>query len=822
MRITGVRASNLYSFAPKNGTNPGFSLNGLDKALTVLVGPNGAGKTNVLRVIQTILAFLPETHLASPPLEDLRRHVHSPTGDDQPIVLEMSIEFNDPGEQKALSLAWGLAMALKAPDRNNILLTTAMPFETDREWAPLLLSAMNSQAQAEWLFSGTVVLEVAPATSSGLVAHSARYKLAGSPAIEFDLLDNGGSDMLFSEEPDSGGNCVHPSTLYFLTLMADPLLSQVRNVTERPVRIPDISQLPHVLARPVPMRQPEGHSSRRVDTRFGELRQSDGTSGISADAALGHLLTLLGESSYGSKHTSVSWVIARLILQAIVCVCQWQPSDRAKVLSIEKDPDELLSEANLPGFLFALKNGTPLQRETFAAIQARFVNLTHRKVDVSIMPTRLRGPALPWASGSPSVGPELRIPLASVTTHYICDETTPFESVASDNIEHRLRVVAEPRESALEVQIVVKLCERDLPIAHIGSGLLQVLYWCAVMETPSKTVLLLDEPDLHFHPSLASRVAACLVPEVDSKGPPDAASAGGPQVIFISHSPWSVPPGELHRVRRIEVRNGCSGVSPEMTSEKMAELLITKRGRTVDERMFLYSSVTVFVEGANDANALEVWFDRWVKSNHSSSAFETGIHFQPANGKTALAPVLTTALFFGVPSVGLWDTDVLKERAGTGTKCELKDCPNHGNQENQDASNNRKVLESWKKHGLLTDELLQDSGSLYDARGRPVFSQELDVLPKFPSNRVFLLGTKDCDDLESLRLPVADVADGVRTMKQAASDLANDDYYPPLAYALVAKSEPPDEKLEEWLERYGLSALFATIWDLAQPHMNRA
>ena len=86
------------------------------------------------------------------------------------------------------------------------------------------------------------------------------------------------------------------------------------------------------------------------------------------------------------------------------------------------------------------------------------------------------------------------------------------------------------------------------------------------MKARATKVVLMDEPDNHLHPRMASKVAQQLL-------------TSSAQVVVISHSLYMIPSAHLEVVRRLCMREP-------------------------HDHLFLYANAVVFVEGSNDAEEL--------------------------------------------------------------------------------------------------------------------------------------------------------------------------------------------------------------------------
>lgn len=392
---------------------------------------------------------------------------------------------------------------------------------------------------------------------------------------------------------------------------------------------------------------------------------------LSAWAALKEIVPDNNNSNY-----TMGRLIASLIADAVVCIDHWDVNLKGSLANLQVSPTELLNNGDLASYLVGLKNGTEEERRQYHIIQRRFRNLTGNCVDVQLKVIR---------PPTHAVDKPQRWKLVTTPGHY--------------SIEPDLN--ASP-----EVELVA---DHDLPLSAAGSGKAQVLFWVTLMTAHANKVILIDEPDHHMHPRLASKVAQQLL----------TASA---QVVVISHSPYMIPSGHLELVRRVSLKNGQSVASPPIAPTVVSDLRLHKRGLEPDDRLFLYANAVIFVEGPNDAEALRQWFSHGLKSG-PDLLVKSGIDVRSCGGKTQVAPLMRLADYFGIPTIGVWDFDVLLSQSKDGKK----------------ATNNATVLAQWEDYGLVSEDLV------------PLLSLDNeDLFERFPSGKVFLIGNKAASSLEQL------------------------------------------------------------------------
>ncbi len=399
----------------------------------------------------------------------------------------------------------------------------------------------------------------------------------------------------------------------------------------------------------------------------------------------------------------ISHVFRRLVQEQVACMTNWFVSDGMELPDAQYTQSyssAFLSEGNLAYYLFLLKNATnKLDRELFKAALEDYRKLTGSRIDAVM--------------------------------HHI-----PGRQV--------MRARDQQPEPEPGKYVISLITDEDIPLRYSGSGRVQAAMLSALAHQHKGRVLILDEPETFLHPTLQSVFAERF-------------ASGAAQYIVITHSPYVIPVGKLEVVRRVYSKHGgesiMSEISPAIDDNKCKGLDLRKRVRRPEEAAFLFSRCTVFVEGLNDAAALPVWFDKWLKDEGKLGAEACGVVFQSANGKNGILPLLKIADLFAVNSIVLYDADVLK----TDTD-----------------GDNAKILRGWQDYGLICSN-----------EGKVELDKEASIaaFPECTNYRIFLCGKKLTDDFEKLRVCQEHIEEANRETGGG-----------PLAYRYIAENYPyPDE-----------------------------
>lgn len=700
MRITGVSASNVLSFACDDHA---FQLDIPPKGLTVLVGPNGSGKTNVLRVVEMILdacrgnVFAVRTRV--------RQQRHRPLTEADLIRLDLSVEL-DPEEQMWLHRVWTLLLldtpslaGLEALEQNGKPVDHQVVLARAQDYVRWVVDVVGGHSPSVPP-RGRFVLEVAADEMHGAGEPPWSWRWEGFNGFWLDL---------------QGGTLYNPETLG----QAAPQLSLTRVLAEN---LPAdtrraLAEFLHGIRDDLPPLNPEQFLSvPAAEARRAQATVSSQQVGLfdAARPVWAAVTRRLGLAI--SDDLRLGYALQRLLRESVAVVADWQVSSQSPLAKLEnRSLADLLSTGDVGAYLFALKNGSAQDREVFRKIHTEVDALTGHKLDCRLQlipPSTLPVGARAYRLTVQSAGPP-----------------------TLDDLE----------QGAAVADVVLD----DLPIDVAGSGIAQTVYVVALSHLRGVTALVLDEPDRHFHPTLASQVV-------------DAFRTGSSQRLVISHSPFTIPSAHLETVRRLYIHGGATVATAPFAEEEAKKLVLTKRGRDPDDRLFLFARVVVWVEGPHDAEALRVWLDAWAEATLGWANFANrfGVLVQACGGKTGVAPLMGLADRFAVPCVGVWDADVLASRSSKGEPTE----------------NNQTVLEQWRNFCLVAATV---------ANKLKLDQESLIARLRQPGSRVHLMGVSLHDNLETL------FGQAWPEWQQCAG---REGYYGPIAFRWWAETHPwPDD-----------------------------
>ena len=221
--------------------------------------------------------------------------------------------------------------------------------------------------------------------------------------------------------------------------------------------------------------------------------------------------------------------------------------------------------------------------------------------------------------------------------------------IESQNLAEREPAFSKPRTRTLRTPVTVIAndeLEEQFPIEDAGAGVRESIYLLALALGSGDSVVLLDEPSIHMHPSLAREILGKIF------------ISGKSQILVTTHSPAIVSfvafenPSKILYVRK-------TGLSSTVaTSGEARDLPEKERSRlryTVDPGVF-FAKCVVLVEGESDKSLMiGVW--RLLGLGSGGDLNYNDILVVPACGKKNFPKYQKTLAGFGVPYMILADND---------------------------------------------------------------------------------------------------------------------------------------------------------------------
>ncbi len=314
------------------------------------------------------------------------------------------------------------------------------------------------------------------------------------------------------------------------------------------------------------------------------------------------------------------------------------PYNSAHSKSNGDSKEVLLYGSHLAKSLFWLtSSGTRKNRHKYSRIQEKFKELTggaefdiavrEKEVDVS-----------EWESG-------VMVPPSS--TYSMSPEFAP--SI--------VRKVTK-KQSVNEVYIQIIKDNYPVTIEQTASGLYEILFLLTAVIGETEKILLLDEPELHLHPTMQKRILDLLsVSGIEEKN----------QIVLITHSPYLVPVKEMKNTWRFT--NPPLGTRVHNIGKVLSKLESKEKGNFdvkllsfADVRSLLFSRGVVLVEGPSDKIVIEQ-VDRFLSAKEKGANIdENEWSILDIGGKKSLPSFILVCRMLGVPSIAILDYDALMHK----------------------------------------------------------------------------------------------------------------------------------------------------------------
>lgn len=179
------------------------------------------------------------------------------------------------------------------------------------------------------------------------------------------------------------------------------------------------------------------------------------------------------------------------------------------------------------------------------------------------------------------------------------------------------RSVLENPEATIEIPyerdtVLVHMDGRTLPLSSLGTGIHEVLILAAAATILKKSVLCVEEPELHIHPLLQKKLLQYLNERTDN------------QYIFTTHSAHLLDavPAEIFHVIKLD---SYSTVNAIASTRERSQICVDLGYRASD---ILQANSVIWVEGPSDRIYVNYWLnainDKLVEGVHYSIMFYGG------------------------------------------------------------------------------------------------------------------------------------------------------------------------------------------------------
>lgn len=237
---------------------------------------------------------------------------------------------------------------------------------------------------------------------------------------------------------------------------------------------------------------------------------------------------------------------------------------------------------------------------------------------------------------------------------------------------------------------------REDTIGDMGSGsqmsfILSCIWEVANRETDD-VFLTLEEPENYLHPHSVRELHTTI----------NELAGDGDFIILTTHSAELAGLRELSSIRRVDRSQGDSEIKQPDDLIQERDIQVLETVESAATREIFFSRSLIICEGASDRNVLQIANDLLREGNKDIRAFDAeGVSVVNARSKNNVPKYLRVAEEFGIPTVAVLDTDIV--RSGESSKVDwgtIREC--------RRLSDRFVMLEEDLEHALFKEIDLED------------------------------------------------------------------------------------------------------------------
>jgi predicted ATP-dependent endonuclease of OLD family len=302
----------------------------------------------------------------------------------------------------------------------------------------------------------------------------------------------------------------------------------------------------------------------------------------------------------------------------------------------DSKPSSIVGSALAMRLFQLMIKGTRKERAKYDRIHAEFNNLTDSEFEVAVREKEIE------------VSSEKDLGVMTPARNSFDFSSNPEFSPLGYKSEVKKRLISEA---------FIQIIKDKYPVAmeQTASGIHEILLLLTAIIGESDKVLLLDEPELHLHPTMQKRILNLLICESKAKD--------HNQIMLITHSPYLTYTDNMDTIWRLtkteegtKVHNLGEVLSSFEDEEKQK---IAIKLASPDLRSILFSRGVILVEGPSDKIVVEQ-IDRYLSTKKKGAEIdENEWPIVDISGKKNLALYMRLSQTFDVPSLAILDLDAL-------------------------------------------------------------------------------------------------------------------------------------------------------------------